>query len=139
MNQMLKLDAAWAGRGVFFVTTNEVVAGELRSRFGVPVYVVVEANRNSPLKMLKMLFQCMRIVMRERPRAVLSTGAAPGCLLSYLGRLTGARVGWVDSIANVDRLSFSGRLVRPIADVFLTQWPELAAPAKRVEYVGELM
>jgi UDP-N-acetylglucosamine:LPS N-acetylglucosamine transferase len=139
MNQMLKLEGAWRLHDFFFVTTNELVAGDLRARYGAPVYVVVEANRESPAKILKMLFQCARIIMKERPAAVLSTGAAPGCLLAYLGRLTGARVAWVDSIANVEKLSFSGRLVRPIADLFLTQWPELARAAGGVEYSGEMM
>jgi len=51
----------------------------------------------------------------------------------------GARVVWVDSIANVDHLSLSGRLVRPFADLTLTQWPALARKYKSVEYVGQVV
>ena len=138
MSQLLKLEPAWGTCDCFFVTTNEVVAGELRKKYAAKVYVVIEANRQSPLKIAKMLWQCMKIVFRERPDAVVSTGAAPGCLVSYLGRLAGARVVWVDSIANVERLSLSGRLVRPITDVFLTQWEDLADAARGIEYLGEL-
>jgi UDP-N-acetylglucosamine:LPS N-acetylglucosamine transferase len=139
LNQLLKLDAAWGRHEYFLVTTNRIVAGELERRYGARVYVVIEANRENPLKIVKMLWQCARIMLRERPGAVVSTGAAPGCLLAYIGRMLGARVAWVDSIANVERLSLSGRLVRPIAEVFLTQWEDLADPARGVEYIGELM
>ena len=62
-----------------------------------------------------------------------------GCIACYLGKLLGARVIWVDSITNVERLSLSGRLVRYIADLFLVQWPELAERYRNVEYVGELI
>jgi UDP-N-acetylglucosamine:LPS N-acetylglucosamine transferase len=73
------------------------------------------------------VFQVLRVLVRERPELVISTGAAPGCLAIALGRLLGARTIWLDSIANVERLSVSGRLVRPFCDLWLTQWPHLAA------------
>jgi hypothetical protein len=70
---------------------------------------------------------------------VISTGAAPGCLVALLGHLAGARVIWLDSITNVHRLSLSGRLVRPFADLFLVQWPALARKYRGVEYVGAVV
>jgi hypothetical protein len=33
---------------------------------------------------------------------------------------------WIDSIANVKQLSSSGKLAGKFADVWLTQWPDLA-------------
>ncbi|GIW73864.1 MAG: hypothetical protein KatS3mg103_0386 [Phycisphaerales bacterium] len=38
----------------------------------------------------------------------------------------GARTVWVDSIANVEEMSMTGRLVGPYATLWLTQWPHLA-------------
>lgn len=66
------------------------------------------------------------IVIRERPDVVVTTGAAPGLVVLALARLLGARTVWVDSIANAERLSLSGRLAEGRADLVLTQWPELA-------------
>jgi hypothetical protein len=51
----------------------------------------------------------------------------------------GAKVVWIDSVTNVERISLSGRMVRHIADLFLVQWPELASRYKRVEYVGAII
>jgi hypothetical protein len=56
-----------------------------------------------------------------------------------LGKIVGAKVVWIDSITNVDKLSLSGRIVRYIADLFLVQWPELAERYKNVEFVGEII
>jgi UDP-N-acetylglucosamine:LPS N-acetylglucosamine transferase len=137
LTQLLKLSAVWAGYEVFFVTTNEAVAGELRKRG--TVYVVGECNRRMPLKTLRVFWKCARVVLRERPDVILSTGAAAGCMLCFIGKLGGAKVVWVDSIANVQRLSMSGRIVRPFADLFLTQWPELANEDRGIQYVGELI
>jgi len=82
---------------------------------------------------------CMSIIIRHRPNVVISTGAAVGCITCFLGWLSGAKIIWLDSITNVERISLSGRLVRPIADLFLVQWPELAKKYNNVEYLGTVI
>ena len=67
--------------------------------------------------------------MKERPDAVVTTGSAPGMICLALAKvLTRARTMWIDSIANCERLSSSGKRARFFADVWLTQWPELSRP-----------
>jgi hypothetical protein len=65
--------------------------------------------------------------VRTRPDVVVSTGAAPGYFALRIGKILGARTVWIDSIANAEALSRTGTLVRPWADLWLTQWPHLAA------------
>jgi UDP-N-acetylglucosamine:LPS N-acetylglucosamine transferase len=103
------------------------------------VYVVGECNREHPLRVVRVLWRCVQVIRRERPDVVISTGAAPACLVALLGRLWGARLVWVDSITNVERLSLSGRLVRPFADLFLVQWPDLAERYRGAEYRGPVI
>jgi hypothetical protein len=66
------------------------------------------------------------VLLRERPRVVISTGAAPGYLAIRGARLLGARTVWIDSVANVEELSMSGQMSSATADLCLTQWPHLA-------------
>jgi hypothetical protein len=66
------------------------------------------------------------VVLLVRPHVVVSTGAAPGYFAARFGKLLGARVIWIDSLANVRELSRSGRMAGRYADLWLTQWPWLA-------------
>ncbi len=102
------------------------------------VYVVGEGNRNHPLLIGRMAVRCALAIARERPDFVISTGAAAGCLACAFGKLSGARVLWLDSIANTERLSLSARIVRRFADVCLTQWPNVAAKYG-VEHAGAVL
>jgi len=101
--------------------------------------IVGECNRQHPVQTLKVMIRCFRIVRKERPDVILSTGAAVGFLMCFWGKLLGAKVIWVDSIANAEKLSMSGRMIRPFADLILSQWPNVAAKYSKVEYVGELI
>lgn len=137
LSQLLKLSSAFNGDDMFFVTTLESARTKLSSMGRC--YIVGESNREKPLKLLGVLFRCMKIIARERPDVIISTGAAPGCLLCLLGKLAGSKVVWVDSIANVQRLSLSGRIIRPFADLLITQWPDIAGKDRKVEYYGALV
>jgi UDP-N-acetylglucosamine:LPS N-acetylglucosamine transferase len=137
ITQLLKLADSWSRYETFCVTTTHVMQDKL-SKFG-EVYVVGECNREHPVRVIAVLIRCIRIIFRQRPDVVLSTGAAAGCMLCFLGKMLGAKVVWIDSITNVERLSLSGRMVRYIADLFLVQWPELAGRYKNVEFVGTVI
>jgi UDP-N-acetylglucosamine:LPS N-acetylglucosamine transferase len=137
LSQLLKLAETWQEYETFCVTATDVVREKLRKHGRV--YVVGECNRQHPLRVIKVLLRCIRIVFREKPQVVISTGAAVGCITCFLAKLIGAKVIWIDSITNVERISLSGRMVRYIADLFLVQWPELASQYKSVEYVGEVI
>jgi UDP-N-acetylglucosamine:LPS N-acetylglucosamine transferase len=136
LSLLLKLADSWAGYEVVYITTTNLVRS-LLSRNG-KVYVIKECNRQNPLQLVKVLFQCLGIIVREKPKVVISTGAAGGCITCFIAKLTGAKIVWVDSLTNVRKLSLSGRLVRHIADMFLVQWPELAQKYKNVEFVGNV-
>jgi UDP-N-acetylglucosamine:LPS N-acetylglucosamine transferase len=137
ISQLLKLSSSWNGHETFCVTTTEVVRNKL-NKLG-EVYVVGECNRQHLVRVIAVLVRCIRIVLRERPDVIISTGAAAGCMLCFLGKMFGAKVIWIDSITNVERISLSGRMVRYIADLFLVQWPELVRMYKKVEFVGTVV
>ena len=137
MTQLLRLAEGWKGHNAFGVTTSNVVTERLKN-YG-RVYVVGECNRKHPLRVTKVFLYCIRIILRERPNVVISTGAAVGCITCFLAKLIGAKIVWIESITNVERLSLSGRMVRYIADLFLVQWSHLADWYKSAVYVGAVI
>jgi beta-1,4-N-acetylglucosaminyltransferase len=48
------------------------------------------------------------------------------------------KIVYVESIARVETLSLSGRLLYRTADHFLVQWPQLQAKYPRAQFVGRL-
>jgi UDP-N-acetylglucosamine:LPS N-acetylglucosamine transferase len=132
--QLRRLRPAFAGHDVAYVTTDPGHRSEVGdARF----YAVRDANRWNKLTLLISALQVGWVLLKERPDIVISTGAAPGYLAIRGARLLGARTAWIDSIANVEEVSLSGRLASEQADLCLTQWPHLAA--ERVTYQGSVL
>ncbi len=125
--QLRRLAPAFAHHDVTWVTVRRHYADDLDP--GDRLLVVPDATRWDRLRLVRLALAVLVVVVRVRPRVVISTGAAPGYLAIRLGRLIpGCRTVWVDSIANCDQLSLSGRRVGPHVDLWLTQWPHLARP-----------
>jgi len=123
--QLLRLRPAFEGERTVYVTTDAAYAKDVCDS---ELCVVTDANRDVPLKLLRLCGEVFMKVVRTRPDVIISTGAAPGLFGILFGRLVGARTIWVDSIANAEKLSLSGRIASRIAHIALTQWPHLAAP-----------
>lgn len=137
LTELLRLSESWKQYETCFVTTVPVVRDNLQTSGNV--YVVGECNRQYPMRVLRVFLKCISIAFKERPSVVISTGAAAGCMICFLAKITGARIVWIDSITNVQQISLSGRMVRRIADLFLVQWPELAKKYNKVEYLGAVI
>lgn len=137
LSQLLSLESVWKGHQVVCVSTGLMVQEKLQA-IG-KTYIVGECNREHPIKTFGVMLKCLKIVWKERPSVILSTGAAAGFLMCFWGKLFGAKVIWVDSIANAEKLSMSGRMIRPFADLILSQWPDVAAKYPKVEYAGEVI
>lgn len=137
LSQLLKLSEGWKGYATFCITTSDIVGKKLQ-KFG-QTYAVGECNREHPFRVIRTFVRCIRVIFRKRPDVVISTGAAVGCIVCFLGRLSGAKIVWMDSITNVEKMSLSGRMVRRISHLCLVQWPELVEKYKGVEYAGSVI
>lgn len=122
--QLLRLRPAFEGCDVTYATVRDGYRTDLEegSRFAL----IRDGNRWSKWNLLFSALGIFCLLLRLRPDVVVTTGAAPGYFALRLGKLLGARVVWIDSIANAGEISLSGQKAGHHADLWLTQWPHLA-------------
>ena len=90
----------------------------------------------SPLKYLVNAFQSLALLLRVRPRVVLTTGAGIAIASALIGKCLGARLVFVETVAGVGHLSRTGSFLSRFADLFIVQWPEACAGHPRAVYGG---
>lgn len=133
--QLLRLRPAFEGCEVTYATVDASYRADVaNSKF----CLVPDGNIWSKLNLLKSAIGVMWVLIRVRPDVVITTGAAPGFFAVRFGKWLGARVVWVDSVANAEELSNSGRNVGSFVDLWLTQWPELARE-RGPSYMGNVL
>ncbi|AFY32493.1 PssD/Cps14F family polysaccharide biosynthesis glycosyltransferase [Calothrix sp. PCC 7507] len=88
------------------------------------------------LALLLNIPETFRILVREKPDVVISTGASLAINFAFIGKLLGIKFVFIESISRSQELSVSGKLVYLIADEFYVQWPELCEKYDKVVFRG---
>jgi UDP-N-acetylglucosamine:LPS N-acetylglucosamine transferase len=121
--QLLRLRPAFVGCHVTYATVKEGYRCDVGDD---EFHVIPDSNRSSNWALLRSAFGIFLLLLRKRPDIVISTGAAPGFFAVSLGRFVGARTIWVDSVANAEELSLSGKRAGSVAGLWITQWQHLS-------------
>ncbi len=95
-------------------------------------------NRNLG-NLIRNTLLAVRVLVRERPTHIVSSGAAVAVPFFYVGRLLGAVTVYVEVFDRIDSATLTGRLVRPVTRHFLVQWPEQLVAYPGAEVIGPVL
>ncbi len=132
--QLLRLRPAWQGHDVTYATVHAASASDV-----APARLLTfrDVSRADWWRLPLALWDIAGILLRVRPQVIITTGALPPLLALGLARPFGVRTLWVDSIANSEVLSDSGRHAAKVATQVITQWRDLAIPS--VDHWGSVL
>ena len=77
-------------------------------------------TRNIP-NLLRNIRLSWRIIRRERPDVIVSSGAAIAVPFFWLGKIHGAHTVYIEVIDRMDTRTLTARLCSPVTDLFVTQ------------------
>ncbi len=95
-------------------------------------------NRNVP-NLIRNFFVALKLLRRERPDVVLSTGAGVAIPFFLLGRLFGCRLVYLEVYDRIDSPTITGRVCQPFCHVFALQWDEQRRFYNRGVVVGPVL
>ncbi len=121
MDLLLRLREVFAGHRRVWVTTPGPKAAQLHEE-GERVLLVPPLDRRRPD--IRNPLRSLRLVLRERPRLVVTSGAGVVATFAAGARALGARLVFVETMARVTSSSATARILAPIADDVFVQWPE---------------
>ena len=81
-------------------------------------------NRNIK-NLIRNTFLAIRVLKKEKPDLIISSGAAVAVPFFYLGKMMGAKLIYIDVFDRIDKPTMTGKMVYPIVDKFIVQWEEM--------------
>ncbi len=80
-------------------------------------------NRNIK-NLIKNTLLAIKILFKEKPDLIISSGAGPAVPFFYIGKLIGAKLVYLEVYDRIDSPTMTGRLVYVITDLFIVQCEE---------------
>ena len=134
LTEILHLEEAFEGHETFFITYDSP-----RTRTLGHKYLLKNIGTN-PLVMVQAFFSIFRILRKEKPRLIISTGAEIAIPAFYLAKLLRIKTIFIESWTRVDQPTGTGRIVYPVSDIFLVQWERMLDKyGKKARYEGAIL
>lgn len=136
LTHLYMLKPFWQDKERFWVTFDKEDARSLLDgERMLPCFYPTNRNVKSLIKNTKLAW---RILRKEKPDLVLSSGAAVAVPFFYIGKLLGAKTIYIEVFDRIDRPTLSGRLVYPVTDRFIVQWEEMEKVYPKAMNLGSI-
>lgn len=126
----------WKKQERFWVTFDKEDARSLLE--GEQVYPCYFPTNRNVKNLVRNTFLAWKVLRKEKPDLILSSGAAVAVPFFYLGKLFGMKTIYIEVFDRIDRPTLTGRLVYPIADKFIVQWEEMTKIYPKAECLGSI-
>jgi len=121
LTELIQLKEVYEQYDHFFITLKRQDAIDLAKK--EKIYFISDPERN-PIKFIANLFQSFWILIKEKPNIILSTGAGMAIPVCYIGKIFRSKIIFIESFCRIKEPSLTGKIIYPIADLFLVQWRE---------------
>jgi beta-1,4-N-acetylglucosaminyltransferase len=136
--EMMKLIDAIKEHEYFFITYDSMATRNLDNAYLIKFE---DKGMKAKIMLIKTLIFAIRILIKEKPDVIVSTGGGEIAVpFSYIGKILGAKIVYIETLARITMSSSGGKLVYPIADLFLVQWkPLLKKYGRKAKYWGKVI
>jgi len=129
LTEMLQLMDVFKEHDIFFITYEGERTKELSPKYTI---------KNGEINLLMSIPSIFGILIKEKPRLIISTGSEIAIPVFYAGRLLGIKTIFIESLCRINEPSGTGKLVYLVSNVFLVQWKELQKKyGKKSQYWGQ--
>lgn len=123
LTHLYMLKPIWENKERFWVTFDKIDANSLLKDEKV-YHCFFPTNRNI-WNLIRNTFLAIKVLHKEKPDLIISSGAAVAVPFFYLGKLRGAKTVYIEVFDRIDKPTLTGRLVKPVTDKFIVQWDEM--------------
>jgi len=122
LTHLIQLKDWWKDKERFWVTFEKEDSKSIL-RDEKKYWCYFPTNRNIK-NLIKNTFLAIKILFKEKPDLIVSTGAAPAIPFFYIGKMLGSKVVYIEVYDRIEKPTITGKVVYPISDVFILQWEE---------------
>lgn len=129
LSELMQLSPLFNKYEYMIVTEKDKMTESLKDEYGKNIEYLVYGTRSHLLKYIfQFMFNILKTVyifFKFRPKYIISTGTHTAGPMCYLGKLFGSKIIFIETFANRNTKTVTGKLVYPIADLFIVQWEEM--------------
>ena len=142
LNELLQLSPLFGKYDYKIITEKDKISEGLKEKYKDRIEYLPYGTRSHLLKYIFIYFylilKTIYLYFKIRPKVIVTTGTHTAGPMCYLGKIFGSKIIYIETFANIDRKTATGRLIYPIADLFIVQWEEMLKLYPKAVYGGQI-
>ena len=123
LTHLYMLKPFWHNKDRFWATFDKEDARSLLK--GEKTYPVYYPSNRSIKALFINTYRAIRILHKEKPDLIISSGAAPAIPFFWIGKMMGAKTVYIEVFDRINASTIAGKLCYPVADRFIVQWEDM--------------
>lgn len=95
------------------------------NRINYLVYGTKDHMLSYPFKLIYNCFKSLYLYLKIHPDYVITTGAHTAGPMCLIAKIFGSRVIYIETFANINTKTITGKLLYPVSDKFIVQWDSM--------------
>ena len=142
LDELLQLKPLFKKYDYYIITENDKTNKCLKKDYKEKIYFLPYGTRAKLLTYIfKYLYLCIKTIyyyFKIRPEVIVTTGTHTAGPMCIIGKIFGSKIIYIETFANINKKTATGRLIYPIADLFIVQWEEMLKIYPKAVYGGSI-
>ena len=142
LNELMQLAPSFSKYDYHIITEKDKTNEYLKEKYGKRISYLPYGTRSKMFeyvfKYTFLIFKTIFLYFKIRPKVIITTGTHTAGPMCYLGKLFGSKIIYIETFANINKKTATGRLIYPIADLFIVQWEEMLELYPKAKYGGPI-
>ena len=142
LNEMLKLSPLFEKYDYHIITEKDKANIALKEIYKERIDFLPYGTRSKLITYLfKYFYLCLKTIyyyFKIKPKVIITTGTHTAGPMCILGKIFGSKIIYIETFANKNKKTATGKLIYPIADLFIVQWEEMLEIYPKAVYGGSI-
>ena len=138
--ELMQLKPLFSKCTYHIVTETSPAMEHLKQQYGKKLDFLVYGTKDHLFSYIfKLLFNCIKSIylyFKIHPDYIITTGTHTAGPICYFGKIFGSRVIYIETFANITTKTITGKLIYPIADLFVVQWKSMLELYPKAKFGG---
>lgn len=139
-NELLKLKSLFNKYDYSIVTENSKNKKYLKNKYKSKIHFLIYGTKSHflvyPFKLLVNCFISLFLYIKIRPKYIITTGAHTAGPMCCIGKIFGSKIIYIETFANINNKTMTGKLIYKFADLFIVQWENMLKLYPKAVYGG---
>ena len=140
LDELLQLKPLFENYNYYLVTEKTKSNLSLKDKFPGKVSYLIYGTKDKlliyPFKFALNILKSFYLYLKIRPKYIVTTGTHTAVPICYIGKIFGAKIVFIETFANSKTKTMSGKMIYPIANLFIVQWKEMLKLYPKAIYGG---